>query len=1018
MFSLLHRHLLPLRYLLYFILILFNCVANAATYNLSNGSYPPCNTSWSVSGSTYICNGNGRVTLPAGDIVIANSAATIRADDGFILGGNNTIGSLSAPINLTSSYGPITASNTTIFGNVNAGSGLVTLTNTAVNGTLTSVGNINLTGGRVSGLVRSVGNVITTNGTNLGGGAMAQSGMTITGGTITGNFVMTANNTATFSNVTMTSGSISGASTVNIQNGSVLGSASSSIPVNSTSGPITVNGSTVYGSLTAPSYSTVNVINNGSVYGTCIPGSTPTNACNAASPTPASLGIAHASVGITCAAEPITIIARNSAGVEYNPPAGTLVTLSTSPATGIWVGGNTFTFSGSESRFTKYLRKTTPGAITIRAEIGTLFATSSINFVDTALKIQRNSTEVLIDTQIAGQNGNAIAKVISTNPKTGVCEARVASRTLQAGLGFVCNNPTTCVNGQTFSVNGVSIAANNSGSGISYSNVNLSFNSNGEAPLTINYSDVGQVTLHGRLTIPESGVDPQITLVANTNPFVVKPHTLAISSVTNATNVANPGTTNSGSGFVAAGEKFKVSVQARNFAGNPTPNFGKEISPQINNVVLSASSLVYPAGSSLTALVSEGAFTAATSAGSYVNSDILWNQVGSIVISPKLDNYLGQGAIPNYISSGTVGRFYPHRYVLTNTDSIATCSINPSAVPPQRFLYMGQTFNAENVDPTAVGLQFMLHAVDIDGNPVTNYDPDFNGDGSATIDDAYSVAAVDFATFSGSQKLDARLVNNAGVKLTPGGWVKGVINVNQPQAQFGRLPTPDGPFVNVKVGLAIKDCLDKRLLGNANLTLDTTSSCNAPDNNAYELARFDARYGRLRLDDAFGPETARLAVNFSTEYWTGGFWAKNPLDKCTVIDRSVIKYPSGSILSPANLTVELNGGETEGVYDVSVIENDSVTASNIGFAFGDAKHFFTQPTGAATGKFSVDVDLTNYTWLRFDWDRQNGVPPDLNCMLPKTDMNRSPDCNLRANYQFGSYRGHDRVIYWRERFNP
>src|SRR5690606_13345652 len=102
-----------------------------------------------------------------------------------------------------------------------------------------------------------------------------------------------------------------------------------------------------------------------------------------------------------------------------------------------------FTFSGSESRFTKYLRKTTPGAITIRAEIGTLFATSSINFVDTALKIQRNSTEVLIDTQIAGQNGNAIAKVISTNPKTGVCEARVASLTLQAGLGFVCNNPTT-----------------------------------------------------------------------------------------------------------------------------------------------------------------------------------------------------------------------------------------------------------------------------------------------------------------------------------------------------------------------------------------------------------------------------------------------------------------------------------------------------------------------------------------------------------------------------------------------
>ena len=52
----------------------------AATYNLTSGSYPPCNTSWSVSGTTYTCNGNGRVTLASGDILTSNTTITISAD--------------------------------------------------------------------------------------------------------------------------------------------------------------------------------------------------------------------------------------------------------------------------------------------------------------------------------------------------------------------------------------------------------------------------------------------------------------------------------------------------------------------------------------------------------------------------------------------------------------------------------------------------------------------------------------------------------------------------------------------------------------------------------------------------------------------------------------------------------------------------------------------------------------------------------------------------------------------------
>jgi MSHA biogenesis protein MshQ len=48
----------------------------------------------------------------------------------------------------------------------------------------------------------------------------------------------------------------------------------------------------------------------------------------------------------------------------------------------------------------------------------------------------------------------------------------------------------------------------------------------------------------------------------------------------------------------------------------------------------------------------------------------------------------------------------------------------------------------------------------------------------------------------------------------------------------------------------------------------------------------------------------------------------------------------------------------------------------------------------------VGVDLTSMSWLRFDWN-QEGDYADV--LLPN------------ANFEFGTYRGNDRIIYWRER---
>jgi MSHA biogenesis protein MshQ len=1334
--------------------IVFSSLVNAATYNLTSGSYPPCSTNWNVSGTTYTCNGNGRVTLASGDILTSNTTITISANNGFSLN-NNMIGSSGNRINLTSTYGTHdSAATTTIWGNLTS-EAVITLVGTTVNGTVITNGNINLTGGGVTGLVRSNSNTITTNGTNLSGGATAQSGMSITGGTLAGNFVMTSNNPLTLSGVAMTSGSISGASTVTIQNGSVLGSGSSSINISSTSGAITVNNSIVYGSLAAPNYSTVNVTNGGAVYGTCSPGSTPANACGSAPPspmncpagvssgitgnyynnrtltepstatrsdapidfnwataapgpsgisadnfstrwtgyvrvtqsgsyrfqtvsddgvrlyvngnlvidrwndhsattdttvdiplvagnaytlvleyyeaggdavirlnwrlpgastyvaipggplptmgaglyectpvanppisscpttltagitgdyfnnqtltapvtsrrsdgpinfdwgtgapgptsigdnnfsvrwdgyvhvtqsgvyrfqtnsddgvrltvngvllidqwndhaatihtsaavnlvagnsypikleyyenggfavaqlrwqipgsgsyvdiprgmgsspvsaaglyecvtTPSSYSITHNATGITCAAEAVTISARNSSGVVYNPPAGTLVTLSTTPATGVWVGGNTFTFTGNESSFTKYLRQTTPGTLTIKAESATASNTSTITFLDTILRIALNSALANIPTQVAGVNGSAIAKVISTNPKTGVCEAIVASRTLQTGLGFTCNNPTACIGGQTFAINGVQIAANNNAAAVTYNNVNLTFNANGEAPMTINYSDVGQVTLHGRLKIDASGNNPELTISASSNSFVVKPYTLAVTSVAQTVSPFKPnpaGTSDPAKGFIPAGERFTVNVQARNALGAITPNFGNEIPvlgvavernkiqldmgcperDEISDPVCTLRKPDYPTGGVSGELIIGDDLNGdnivdvpfpygALSAGATIPR--IWNEVGSFRLEPSLSGtgYLGQGNVPNITPSGVIGRFYPDRFELTPSPIVNSCGTD--------FSYM---------EHPNIRVAFSATALNVADETVQNYD---NQNFDFITADVEHVLKDLNAVLDASADISNRLsVQNVAE------WSGGQLTFSDPAAMFKRARNPsnnvliEAPFNN-SLQLGVKLLSSDPVAQDEDMQANEVDPC-SPNCDAHSLGVFNAiRFGRLRLDSAFGSGVADLPVTFITEYWTGSFWVQNTADSCTAITRNNILYDVAEtpISTNGNLNVSLAGGTTTGVYT-------SINATSVNFNSGDARHRFTAPGGAVEDSFPVRINLASYPWLTADWNQMNNVPSNEQCNpLPPTLPDT--DCSLRATIGFGQYRGHDRVIYWRERFN-
>ncbi|HEJ2467291.1 TPA: MSHA biogenesis protein MshQ [Vibrio cholerae] len=264
-------------------LILFSSTVSAQQYNLSNNQYPPCNTSWQKSGNTYTCTGDGKVTLNNGDVIIANIESTLVANNGFELRGN-VIGSQTNRINLQANYGHIqtvTTQTSTMYGNITATSSNIDLSYLSLFGNITSGGVITLNSAVVEGNVISLNKSVNINNVNFSGDIRGNDAVNITGGTYSGNITMSANNPVTFNSVTMTSGSISGSNRFNASN-STLGSLSNPISVTTNSNDITINNSTVYGSLTVNNPGGVVQVNNSSVTGSCLPRSNPLNACSPA----------------------------------------------------------------------------------------------------------------------------------------------------------------------------------------------------------------------------------------------------------------------------------------------------------------------------------------------------------------------------------------------------------------------------------------------------------------------------------------------------------------------------------------------------------------------------------------------------------------------------------------------------------------------------------------------------------------------------------------------------------------
>jgi MSHA biogenesis protein MshQ len=500
-------------------------------------------------------------------------------------------------------------------------------------------------------------------------------------------------------------------------------------------GTASMSGSGSWSPGTGP-YATIGGDATGSVEGATarFPGNI-THPCT--SSVPNHYAVSAASSAINCQAIPVTINAHTSTHAAVSTTD--TIPLTTSTGHGDWTlstGSGTFTAGASNGGTATYtyvasdagsatfnLRDTSPETVTINVTDGSITAKSgtateskdsSITFAATGFRITNGSNAAtVIGTQLAGVTStqSLALQAVRTDTNTGSCTSVFASgTTVNVGLAYQCNNPSSCVARQTLSLtnNGTTTSlSSNPNSGISsYTTVPLKFTTaNAEAPFTLNYTDAGQITLAAEYNIPLQGGGASTNNMLGSGQFVVQPYTLKPSNIKlTSSGFANPGASSaSGTVFGAAGQAFTATVTAQNYQGSATPNFGQEASPA---TVTLTPTLVLPAGGHNPAL--SGSFGTYTG-GAATGSAFSWPEVGIITLTPAVASYLSSGALTG-TASGNVGRFIPNGFTTAlNTPVFGTACAAGS------FGYVGQPFTY-TVAPVITAT-----AVAVDGTTTQNY---------------------------------------------------------------------------------------------------------------------------------------------------------------------------------------------------------------------------------------------------------------------------------------------------------
>jgi hypothetical protein len=498
------------------------------------------------------------------------------------------------------------------------------------------------------------------------------------------------------------------------------------------------------------------------------------------------------------------------------------------------------------------------------------------------------------------------------------------------------------------------------------------------------YNDAGQIRLHAHYNV--GGV----TLTGTSNLFWVSPAELVVSAKSGSTNL--DGATATATTTYAAGENFDLTVTAYN-AATPaviTPNYSPgqiqlmltRTGPTLTNSV--NGNLSYRVESTMATSTSP-AFQDVTltsfSSGVSTYNAAQYSEVGLLNLDAQDSDY-GNASIVIPAVAINIGRFIPERFAQTVADDgyfIATCNASTAYAA-----YSGQMDEASNSMGAISYLSnpiLAITAYNKQGNITQNYYQDSQGSSNDYMKLSASNINLTTPTFDeiavgvDSNRLPLTATMNTGTlsqtnltALSSGAALpRGVLHY--------QLSAADHFFYNRSANALVAPFTSDIDFSVATITdsdnVGVTTTVDASPTGV------EIRFGRLLLENSFGPETSNFPQPMQIEHFDGTTFVATPDESCASYDEGRISLTHIS-LDPA-LTNALGGTGR--------------------FLSGKTQTIELRAPGAGNqGQIGVSYDA--YDWFKYDWANDGAY-----------------DNSPSAVATFGIFRGNDRTIHWREVFN-
>ena len=695
-----------------------------------------------------------------------------------------------------------------------------------------------------------------------------------------------------------------------------------------------------------------------------------------------SITITAASTGINCLASAVDITIYNTDGNILSDYENTL-TLSTDVSHGDWSqaatadgtltqanvdsGDASYEMLASDSGSVDlYLNNTHPEVATITIEAEGITDSHAITFEAAGFVFKNDAAIENIPNQLAAKDSD-----ISPNASTlsieavdtaddGSCQALLVD-TQAVQFSLECLDPSNC-SSATASINGDSITPSDSGS-LTYEAVNLDFgdSNSSEATFNLNYSEAGQVRLHAFYELlDQSGSVTGETISATSNDFVVSPYGFCIEPSSSETDwqCSTPGVSVNCSAFKQAGNTFDLDVIAKAWNDSGTTDFCDSgfIQTQNFNLDLSLShSLVSPLGGD------SGTFSASSvtlTSGQNLASPESFSELAVFTLTVGGDNYFGV-TLPT-TTSENIGRFYAKDFNWVSSSAATYDDANTG------FSYVGElTSTGDGGITYTLVPSFNFQVRGFNNQLLKNY-----------IDDYAHVPSITVGASS------AVVGNSTNLTVTP---VFSTGSITGPDASSEYTYTFDA------LDHFIYDRDDNSLIDefSNDIQLDITDFSENVDSVSLASGSFNisgsgglVRFGRLHINNAYGAETHSLSQLWQMEYYDGSDFVLNDLDDGTPYDLSQI----------GTITVTDVGDASDPLLASDSTPTDEGSDSGV-FSSGLLTVTWSATAGGRYGtiRFPYSID----SWLQYDWQGSGNEDP-------------------QASVTFGQYRGHDRVIYWKE----